>query len=152
MRAATGTRVEETANLVDQVEASIRRQIPANELQGIVDNIGLPVSGINLSYSDSGVSGPADADITVALQKNHKATAGYIRQLRLSLHQQFPGVTFYFLPADITTQTINFGLPAPLDIQVTGRNVAADQKVAADLAEKIRHVRGAVDVRIQQAG
>ena len=150
VRAATGTRVEETANLVDQVEASIRHQIPSNELQGIVDNIGLPVSGINLSYSDSGVSGPADADITVALQKNHKATAVYIRQLRLSLHQQFPGATFYFLPADITTQTINFGLPAPLDIQVTGRDLAADQKVAADLAEKIRHVRGAVDVRIQQ--
>ncbi len=150
VRAATGTRVEETANLVDQVEATIRRQIPANELQGIVDNIGLPVSGINLSYSDSGVSGPADADITVALQKNHGPTAGYIRQLRLSLHQQFPGVVFYFLPADITTQTINFGLPAPLDIQVTGRDLAADQKVAADLAEKIRRVRGAVDVRIQQ--
>src|SRR6476469_6724624 len=150
VRAATGTRVEETANLVDQVEASIRHQIPSIELQGIVDNIGLPVSGINLSYSDSGVSGPADADITVALQKNHGPTAGYIRQLRLSLHQQFPGVIFYFLPADITTQTINFGLPAPLDIQVTGRDLAADQKVAADLAEKIRHVRGAVDVRIQQ--
>src|SRR5256885_449489 len=150
VRAATGTRVEETANLVDQVEASIRRQIPASELQGIVDNIGLPISGINLSYSDSGVSGPADADITVALQKNHGPTAGYIRQLRLSLHQQFPGVIFYFLPADITTQTINFGLPAPLDIQVTGRDLAADHKVAADLAEKIRRVRGAVDVRIQQ--
>jgi len=150
VRAATGTRVEETANLVDQVEATIRRQISANELQGIVDNIGLPVSGINLSYSDSGVSGPADADITVALQKNHGPTASYIRQLRLSLHQQFPGVVFYFLPADITTQTINFGLPAPLDIQVTGRDLAADQKVAADLAEKIRRVRGAVDVRIQQ--
>ncbi len=150
VRAATGTRVEETANLVDQVEVTIRRQIPANEFQGIVDNIGLPVSGINLSYSDSGVSGPADADITVALQKNHGPTTGYIRQLRLSLHQQFPGVIFYFLPADITTQTINFGLPAPLDIQVTGRDLTADQKVAADLAEKIRRVRGAVDVRIQQ--
>jgi multidrug efflux pump subunit AcrB len=150
VRAATGTRVEETANLVDQVEATIRRQIPAKELQGIVDSIGLPVSGINLSYSDSGVSGPADADITVALQKNHKPTAGYIRQLRLSLHQQFPGAIFYFLPADITTQTINFGLPAPFDIQVTGRDLAADHKVAADLAEKISRVRGAVDVRIQQ--
>jgi multidrug efflux pump subunit AcrB len=150
VRAATGTRVEETANVVDQVEGTIRRQIPAKELQGIVDSIGLPVSGINLSYSDSGVSGPADADITVALQENHKPTAGYIRQLRLSLHQQFPGVIFYFLPADITTQTINFGLPAPYDIQVTGRDLAADHKVAADLAEKISRVRGAVDVRIQQ--
>ncbi len=150
VRTATGTRVEETANVVDQVEATIRRQIPPKELQGIVDSIGLPVSGINLSYSDSGVSGPADADITVALQENHKPTAGYIRQLRLSLHQQFPGVIFYFLPADITTQTINFGLPAPYDIQVTGRDLAADHKVAADLAEKISRVRGAVDVRIQQ--
>jgi multidrug efflux pump subunit AcrB len=150
VRAATGTRVEETANVVDQVEATIRREIPAKELQGIVDSIGLPVSGINLSYSDSGVSGPADADITVALQENHKPTAGYIRQLRLSLHQQFPGVIFYFLPADITTQTINFGLPAPFDVQVTGRDLAADHKVAADLAEKISRVRGAVDVRIQQ--
>src|SRR5260370_38177874 len=100
--------------------------------------------------TDTRIRGPADADITLALQKSHKSTAGYIRQLRLGLHQQFPGVIFYFLPADITTQTINFGLPAPLDIQVTGRDVAADQKVAADLAEKIRHVRGAVDVRIQQ--
>jgi multidrug efflux pump subunit AcrB len=150
VRAATGTRVEETANVVDQVETTIRRQIPPKELQGIVDSIGLPVSGINLSYSDSGVSGPADADITVALQENHKPTAGYIRQLRLSLHQQFPGVIFYFLPADITTQTINFGLPAPFDVQVTGRDLAADHKVAADLAEKISRVRGAVDVRIQQ--
>ncbi len=150
VRTATGTRVEETANVVDQVEATIRRQIPPKELQGIVDSIGLPVSGINLSYSDSGVSGPADADITVALQENHKPTAGYIRQLRLSLNQQFPGVIFYFLPADITTQTINFGLPAPYDIQVTGRDLATDHKVAADLVEKISRVRGAVDVRIQQ--
>jgi multidrug efflux pump subunit AcrB len=150
VRAATGTRVEETANLVDRVEATIRREIPAKELEGIVDNIGLPISGINLAFSDSGVAGSSDADITVSLQKNHKATADYIRQLRLGLHQQFPGVVFYFLPADITTQTINFGIPAPFDIQVTGRDLAADQKVAGALAEKIRHVRGAVDVRVQQ--
>jgi multidrug efflux pump subunit AcrB len=150
VRAAAGTRVEETANLVDQVEATIRREIPAKELQGIVDNIGLPISGINLAFSDSGLTGSADADITVSLQKNHRATADYIRQLRLSLHQEFPGAGFYFLPADITTQTINFGIPAPFDIQVTGRDLVADQKVAGALAEKIRHVRGAVDVRVQQ--
>jgi multidrug efflux pump subunit AcrB len=150
VRAATGTRIEETAKLVDEVEKAIRKQIPANELQGIIDNIGLPISGINLSYNDSGVSGPADGDITVALQTNHKPTDEYVRQLRLGLHRQFPGATFYFLPADITTETINFGLPAPFDIQVSGRNLAADQKVAHDLAEKIGQVHGAVDIRIQQ--
>ena len=150
VRAATGTRIEETAKLVDEVERAIRKQIPANELQGIIDNIGLPLSGINLSYNDSGVSGPADGDITVALQENHKPTPEYVRQLRLGLHRQFPSATFYFLPADITTETINFGLPAPLDIQISGRDLAADQKVAHDLAEKIGQVHGAVDVRIQQ--
>jgi len=150
VRAATGTRIEETAKLVDEVEKAIRKQIPANELQGIIDNIGLPISGINLSYNDSGVSGPADGDITVALQTNHKPTDEYVRQLRLGLHRQFPGAIFYFLPADITTETINFGLPAPFDIQVSGRNLAADQKVAHDLAEKIGQVHGAVDIRIQQ--
>ena len=150
VRAATGTRIEETAKLVDEVEKAIRKQIPANELQGIIDNIGLPISGINLSYNDSGVSGPADGDITVALQENHKPTPEYVRQLRLRLHQQFPSATFYFLPADITTETINFGLPAPFDIQISGRDLVADQKVAHDLAEKIARVHGAVDVRIQQ--
>jgi multidrug efflux pump subunit AcrB len=150
VRAATGTRIEETAKLVDEVEKAIRKKIPADELQGIIDNIGLPISGINLSYNDSGVSGPADGDITVALQKNHKPTDEYVRQLRLVLHRQFPSATFYFLPADITTETINFGLPAPFDIQISGRDLAADQKVAHDLAGKIGQVRGAVDVRIQQ--
>jgi multidrug efflux pump subunit AcrB len=150
VRAATGTRVEETAKLVAEVEKAIRKQIPASEIQGVVDNVGLPISGINLSYSDSGLTGPADADITVALQKNHKPTDEYVRQLRLGLHRQFPSVTFYFLPADITTETINFGLPAPFDIQISGRDLAADQKVAHELAEKIGQVHGAVDVRIQQ--
>jgi multidrug efflux pump subunit AcrB len=150
VRAATGTRIEETAKLVDEVEKAIRKKIPADELQGIIDNIGLPISGINLSYNDSGVSGPADGDITVALQKNHKPTDEYVRQLRLVLHRQFPSATFYFLPADITTETINFGLPAPFDIQISGRDLAADQKVAHDLAGKIGQVHGAVDVRIQQ--
>jgi multidrug efflux pump subunit AcrB len=150
VRAATGTRVEETANLVDQVEAAIRREIPARELQGIIDNIGLPISGINLAFSDSGLAGSSDADITVALQAKHKATPDYIRQLRLRLHEEFPAASFYFLPADIVTQTINFGIPAPFDIEVTGRDLAANQKVAGALAEKIRHVRGAVDVRVQQ--
>ena len=150
MRAPTGTRIEQTAKLVDEVEAAIRREIPAKELAGILDNIGLPVSGINLSYNDSGISGPADADILASLQPGHKPTANYVRNLRLSLNRQFPGVTFYFLPADIVSETINFGLPAPLDIQVVGRNETTDQQVANSIAQKVRQVRGAVDVRVQQ--
>ena len=150
VRAPTGTRIEQTAKRVDEVEAAIRRDVPANELEGMLDNIGLPVSGINLSYNDSGISGPADADILVSLKPNHRPTANYVRNLRLSLNREFPGTTFYFLPADIVSETINFGLPAPLDIQVVGRNETVDQQVANSIAQKVRQVRGAVDVRVQQ--
>src|SRR5256712_6979953 len=150
VRAPTGTRIEQTAKLVDEVEAAIRREVPANEMEGILDNIGIPVSGINLSYNDSGISGPADADILVSLKPNHKPAANYVRNLRFSLNRDFPGTTFYFLPADIVSQTLNFGLPAPLDIQVVGRNQTVDQQVANSIAQKIRQVRGAVDVRVQQ--
>ena len=150
VRAPTATRIEETAKIVGDVEAAIRQQIPPQELDGILDNSGLPVSGINLSYNDSGTSGPADSDIMVALKPVHKPTATYVRNLRLSLNRQFPGLTFYFLPADIVSETINFGLPAPYDIQVVGRDQQADQQVANAIAQKIRLVRGAVDVRIQQ--
>ena len=150
VRAVAGTRVEETANLVDQVEAAIKQRIPAQELKGIVDNIGLPTSGINLSYNNSGVAGSADADVLVALQPNHKPTADYVRKLRLDLHQKFPGAEFYFLPSDIVTQTINFGLPAPFDIQILGRDLATNHKVAGELAQRLRRVIGAVDVRVQQ--
>src|SRR5438270_5267405 len=150
VRAPTGTRIEQTAKFVDEVEAAIRREIPATELAGILDNMGLPVSGINLSYNDSGISGPADADILVSLKPGHKPTANYVRNLRLSLNRDYPGITFYFLPADIVSETVNFGLPAPFDIQVVGRNEKADQQVANSIAQKVRHVRGAVDVRVQQ--
>jgi len=150
VRAPTGTRIEESAILVDRVEGAIRHEIPARELLGIIDNIGLPMSGINLSYNDSGVAGPADADIMVSLRSGHRPTADYVRNLRLELNREFPGVIFYFLPADIVSQTISFGLPAPLDVQVLGRDLAGNHRVAAAIAEKIRHVRGAVDVRIQQ--
>jgi multidrug efflux pump subunit AcrB len=150
VRAPTATRIEQTAKLVDEVEAAIRRQIPAKELEGMIDNIGLPVSGINLSYNDSGVSGPADADILVSLKPGHSPTANYVRNLRLSFNRDFPGIIFYFLPSDIVSETINFGLPAPLDIQVVGRNEILDQQVANSIAQKIRRVRGAVDVRVQQ--
>jgi multidrug efflux pump subunit AcrB len=150
VRGPTGTRIEQTAKLVDEVEAAIRQQIPPQELDGMIDNSGLPISGINLSYNDSGISGPADSDILVALRPGHKSTANYVRNLRLSLNRDFPGITFYFLPADIVSETINFGLPAPYDIQVVGRNQAVDQQVANAIAQKVRLVRGSVDVRVQQ--
>jgi multidrug efflux pump subunit AcrB len=150
VRARTGTRIEEAAVLVDHVENAIRREIPAKELAGIIDNIGLPISGINLSYNDSGVAGPADADIMVSLRSGHRPTPDYVRSLRLALNRDFPGVTFYFLPADIVSETVNFGLPAPFDVQVLGRDLAGNQRVAASIADKIHHVRGAVDVRVQQ--
>ena len=150
VRAPAGTRIEQTAADMDHVENAIRRQVAASDLGGILDNIGLPVSGINLAFNNTGVAGTSDADVMVSLNPGHRPTADYVRQLRLELNRDFPGLVFYFLPADIVSQTLNFGLPAPFDIQVLGRDVAGNQQVAAALANKIRHVRGAVDVRIQQ--
>jgi multidrug efflux pump subunit AcrB len=150
VRARSGTRIEETAKFIDQVEVAIRREIPPEEFHGILDNIGLPNSSINLSYSDSGVVGPGDADIMVSLNKGHRPTSEYVQRLRHRLIREFPGAIFYFLPADIVSQTINFGLPAPLDIQIVGRNQAQNRSVAERLAAKIRQIPGAVDVRIQQ--
>lgn len=150
LRARTGTRIEETARLVDAVEAHIRQTIPEEELAGILDNIGIPSSGISLSYSNSGLIGTGDADILVSLRHGHGSTETYARKLRLSLNLEFPGTTFYFLPADIVSQTLNLGLPAPFDVQIYGRNQNANRAVAARLAEKIRSIPGAVDVRVQQ--
>jgi multidrug efflux pump subunit AcrB len=152
VRVRSGTRIEETAKAIDAIEAAIRREIPRDELHGILDNIGLPNSSINLTYSDSGVSGSGDADILVSLNEGHRPTAEYVRRLRLSLNRDFPGTTFYFLPADIVSQTINFGLPAPFDIQVVGRDQVKNREIAARLMDKLRRVPGAVDVRIQQPG
>jgi len=116
VRAKTGTRIEETARLADLIENSIRRVIPSQELDNILDNIGLPYSTINYMHSTSGLIGAADADILVSLKENHRPTAGYVQELRKKLAGEFPGSTFYFLPADIVTQILNFGLPAPIDI------------------------------------
>jgi multidrug efflux pump subunit AcrB len=149
-RVRSGTRIEETAKAIDEIEVAIRQEIPKEELHGILDNIGLPNSGINLSYSDSGVVGPGDADILVSLNEGHRPTAEYTRRLRLRLNRDFPGTTFYFLPADIVSQTINFGLPAPFDIQVVGRDQVKNREVASRLLDKLRRVPGAVDLRIQQ--
>lgn len=150
LRARSGTRVEETAKLAGQVEEAIRNEIPAEELGGILDNIGLPWGGIPLTYLDSGLVGSGDADILVSLRRGHRPTADYVRRLRARLNREFPGVTFYFLPADIVSQTINFGLPAPFDIQIVGRDQAQNRAAAYRLAERLRAVAGIVDVRVQQ--
>src|SRR6185369_16294039 len=150
LRARSGTRIEETARLVDEVEAAIRNEVPPDELAGVLDNIGVPTSGISLSYSNSGLIGTGDADILVSLRPGHRSTAAYVRRLRARVNRQFPGTTFYFLPADIVSQTLNFGLPAPFNIQLAGRDQAKNREIAASLAEKIRQIPGAVDVRVQQ--
>jgi multidrug efflux pump subunit AcrB len=150
VRASGGTRIEETTRLVDEIEAVMRKEIPAGEIAGILDNVGVPGGGIPLAYIDNGLTGTGDADILVALRKGHRPTADYVRNLRIQLNRKFPGATFYFLPADIVNQTINFGLPAPFDIQIVGREREANLAVAASLSRWIRHVPGVVDVRIQQ--
>jgi len=150
LRAPTGMRIEETANLCDQVEQLIRRQIPATEVQSVIDNIGLPYSGINLSYSNSAPVGSSDADILVTLSANHHPTDNYIHHLRLALPKQFPGVSFAFLPADMVGQILNFGLPAPIDVQVVGNDLAANRLYADTLLEKMKQVSGTADLRIQQ--
>jgi multidrug efflux pump subunit AcrB len=151
VRAHTGTRIEDTAQMCDQIDQTIRETIPAKELGSIIDNIGVPYSGINLSYGNSGTIGSWDADITVALERNHHPTADYIRALRTKLASTYPGTTFYFLPTDIVNQILNFGLPAPLDIQVIGANVNANHALAQSMMSKLRYVPGAVDLHIQQS-
>src|SRR6202171_450727 len=150
LRAPTGMRIEETANLCDEVEQSIRKAIPSSEIQGIIDNIGLPYSGINLSYSNSAPVGTSDADVLVTLSANHHPTDNYVQQLRLALPKQFPGVVFAFLPADMVSQILNFGLPAPIDIQVVGNDLEGNRRYADALLEKMRSVSGTADLRIQQ--
>ena len=150
LRARTGTRIEETARLCDQIDQSIRRMIPADELETIIDNIGVPYSGLNLSYSNSAPVGPADADILVTLKENHRPTQAVIQMMRRNLGPEFPGVAFYFLPVDIVSQILNFGLPAPIDVQVIGNNLLGNRAFAEKLMEKIRYVPGIVDLRIQQ--
>ncbi|HKV49170.1 MAG TPA: efflux RND transporter permease subunit, partial [Candidatus Acidoferrales bacterium] len=150
IRAPIGTRIEETASLCDQIETDIRQTIPSSELTSIVDNIGLPYSSINLSYSNSAPIGPEDADIQVELAENHRPTIDYVRDLRRKLPRDFPGVEFYELPVDIVSQILDFGLPAPIDIQVVGRNQVANHQFADELMNKLKFVPGIVDLRIQQ--
>jgi len=152
MRARTGLRIEETARLTDQVNQVIAETIPKKELVTVLDNIGLPYSGINLSYSNAGTIGTSDAEILVQLNAERgKPTSKYIAELRQKLPERFPGVQFFFQPADIVTQILNFGTPAPIDVQVTGANQRGNYVVAEKLANEIRHIPGAVDVHVQQA-
>ncbi len=151
LRARAGLRVEETARLCDQVEAYLRQQIPKDQLVTILDNIGLPYSGLNLSYSNSGVIGTSDAEILVGLNaEHHSPTAEYIRRLRSELPRQFPGVEFFFQPADIVTQILNFGLPAPIDIQLTGADMRGNYVIAHEIANRVRAIPGTADVHVQQ--
>jgi len=150
LRAPTGTRIEETARLCDQVESSIREQIPPQEVASIIDNIGLPYSSVNLAYSTSAPIGTGDADIMVALAEDHHPTAEYVRRLRLKLTQEYPGVTFYVLPSDMVSQILNFGLPAPINVQVVGQNLTANRRFAEGLMRKLKNIPGAVDLRIQE--
>jgi CzcA family heavy metal efflux pump len=151
VRARPGLRVEETARLCDEVEAELHREIPGNEIQTILDNIGLPNSGINQSYSSAGTVGSSDAEILISLDpEHHHPTADHIRRLREVLPQRFPGVEFFFQPADIVTQILNFGLPAPIDVQVIGQDQQSNYDIAQKIANQMRHVPGTADVHVQQ--
>ncbi len=150
LRAPTGTRIEDTASLCDAVERSIRQEIPPAELSSIIDNIGVPYSSVNLSYSHSGPIGTEDADIMVALNENHHPTEEYVRRLRLRLARDFPGVTFYVLASDMISQILNFGLPAPINVQVVGNNMVANRQFAENLLARLKYVPGAVDLHIQE--
>ena len=150
LRGKTGLRIEETARLCDLVEDKIRAIVPPGELVSVLDNIGLPYSPMNTMHSTSGLVGAADADVMVSLSEKHHPTAGYVRRLRQELPLAFPGVLFYFLPADITTQILNFGLPAPIDVQVQGNDVRQSKVLADELLAQLRHVPGLVDLRVQQ--
>jgi multidrug efflux pump subunit AcrB len=151
VRAPIGTRLEETAALFDHVEKRIRDVIPPDELGSIVDNIGLPVSGTNRAYLNTGGVGPEDGDVLITLNEGHAATAGYVKTLRTVLPQAFPGSNFAFLPADIVSQILNFGEPAPIDVQVAGPDKAKGEAYAAELSKKIAAIPGAADVRLQQS-
>jgi len=150
MRAKTGTRIEETAALCDLVEQAIRRHIPREQLVNITDEIGLPYSTINMVYSNSAPVGSADADIFVSLSRDHRPTVEYVRALRKALPEEFPGASFYFLPDDIVSQILNFGLPAPIDVQIIGARIDANRDLADRMMGEMRRISGLVDLRIQQ--
>jgi multidrug efflux pump subunit AcrB len=150
MRAPTATRIEETARVADEVDKVVREVIPKEELGTVLDNLGLPYSGINLSYSNAGTIGTMDGEVLISLKPDHKPTAEYVRKLRAELPKRFPGVEFFFQPADIVTQILNFGLPAALDIQVVGNNSTGNYEIASKLMKEVKQVPGTVDVHVHQ--
>jgi multidrug efflux pump subunit AcrB len=150
IRAKSGTRIEETARLCDLIEQDIRKQVPPSQIDNILDNIGLPYSTLNFQHATSGLIGAGDADILVSLKEDHRPTAEYVAMLRKSLPRDFPGTMFYFLPSDIVTQILNFGLPAPIDVQFEGPDIADNRVVANRVLDQLRRVPGLVDLRIQQ--
>ena len=150
LRAPTGTRIEETARLADAVEVAIREIIPREQLETVLDNLGVPNSGINLSYSNAGTIGTLDGEILLSLRKGHAPTEEFVSRLRAELPRRFPGIEFFFQPADIVTQILNFGLPAAIDVQFTGADVSANALLAAELTQMIRQVPGAVDAHVHQ--
>jgi CzcA family heavy metal efflux pump len=151
VRPPVGTRIEDASAIFGDVERQIREVIPPNEIDSIVDNIGLPTSSINTIYNNSGLIGYQDGDIYVSLKPDHHATGGYVRELRERLPREFPGATFSFLPADIVSQILNFGTPSPIDVQITGPKIKADQAFALNLLRQMRTVRGIADPRMQQS-
>ncbi len=151
LRAPVGVRIEETAALCDRVETAIRGVVPEREIVSISDNIGLPYSGINLTYTNSAPIGSSDADILVSLADRHQPTDRYVHELRKVLQDRFPGVLFSFIPADIVTQILSFGLPAPIDIQVVGRNLEKNRQFATTLVSRLGEIPGMVDLRVHQA-
>ncbi len=151
VRAPAGTRIEETERYFGLVEDKIRQVIPKDEVKTILDNIGLPVGGINLAFSDSATIGSADGEILVALDENHHGpTWQYVKRLRKELRQEFPQLSFFFQPADIVSQILNFGLPAPIDIQVLGRDAKTNYRIAKQIQSQVAQIPGAVDVHLHQ--
>ncbi|HTD29447.1 MAG TPA: efflux RND transporter permease subunit, partial [Xanthomonadaceae bacterium] len=151
VRAPMGTRVEETAAEFDHVEAAIRKVIPADQLDTMIDNIGLPLSSTNLVYSNTGTIGPQDGDIQIALKEGHQPTADFVKKLRERLPQEFPGTEFAFLPPDMTSQILNFGAPAPLDVSIDGRDSASNEAYAMQIMKRLKTIPGIADVRLQQS-
>jgi len=151
VRTQVGTRVEETAGQIADVQKAIRKIIPPEEIETVTDNIGMPISGINMTYNNTGVIGPQDGDIQIKLKENHRPTDEHVRALREQLPRLFPGMTFAFLPADIVSQILNFGAPAPIDLQVRGANIDANFAYANKLLSRIRRIPGIADARIQQS-
>ncbi|MGX9428070.1 MULTISPECIES: efflux RND transporter permease subunit [Bradyrhizobium] len=151
VRTQVGTRVEETANQLAEVQKAIRKIIPPEEIDTLADNIGMPISGINMTYNNTGVIGPQDGDIQVKLKEGHRPTEQYVQVLREQLPRMFPGISFSFLPADIVSQILNFGAPAPIDLQIRGANLDANFAYANKLLSRIRRIPGIADARIQQS-